>query len=236
MKRVFVPKLDCFLFADYSSVEYRLLGFYIAKLGDTSIADDFQKGLDPHVETAKAIFDVPKVDEDTRQKGKTFNYSIIYGGGVPTLMRQLGVDSREAKRLLIAYRQARPGISDLSAAISFSLSRKGYIETPWGRRLHPENNHKALNALIQGCAADLMRDALRKTHRYLEQTSRVSHLVTSTHDDMGLDCILDEAPEIATQLPTLMGNADIEKVVPIEIDLSYSETNWGDKEPYVGRT
>lgn len=233
VKRSFVPKLDCFLFADYSSIEYRLLAYYAANMGFPTLANEFKNGLDPHTETAKLILEVDEVNEAGRQVGKTFNYSSLYLGGTPTIMKQLKIDYREARNLLDKFHEARPEIGMLDKYIRATLEGRGYVKTIAGRRLHPLQPRLALNAVIQGSAAELMRDSLRKCHSFLSNPSVRSHMVVSVHDEIGFDCHQDEVIWLAKALPNLMGNAKIEPTVPIEIDVSYSETTWGDKEEMI---
>lgn len=233
VKQGFIPKLDAFLFSDYSSVEVRLLAFYLASIGDESIADEFKKGLDPHVETAKMLFPDTEIGDEQRQIAKTLNFAIIYGGGTPTIMRQLGSSYQESRTLLRSFHEARPGIAELGTKIKAVYADRGYIKTLWGRRLRPQDDHKALNALIQGCAADLMRDALVKVHHILGEPWYESHLVNVVHDELQLDIRMDELDSIIQWLPEQMRDGRIHEVVPIEVSMEISQTNWAEKEELV---
>lgn len=233
VKRAFVPKLDAYLFFDYKAIEVRLLAYYLAAgIGDTSLATEINNGADPHAITAQGLYNKSDITDEERQVGKTLNFSIIYGGGTPTIMRQLGVPYKEARRLLKAYHTTRPGIKQLNEAIANGL-RRGYITSLYGRRLHVQEPHKALNALIQGSAADLMRDSVVRVNALL-YTKYASHIVNIVHDEIIIDASLNEVPSLVNVIPSLMGNKTVEEYVNIETDCEISYTNWADKEAYHG--
>lgn len=121
---------------------------------------------------------------------------------------------------------------DRSALFTKAVDQGGYITTLWGRQLRPESGHKALNALVQGCAADLMKAALVKTQRYLSERSFTSHIVSSVHDELILDVTDRETPILVENLPLLMDHPPVSVVVPIGVDVEYSRTSWADKAPY----
>jgi DNA polymerase-1 len=165
--------------------------------------------------------------------GKTLNFSIIYGGGARTIMSQLDVKYTEARRLLKAYHTTRPGIALLNDNIAATLEHKKYIKSLYGRRLHITENHKALNALIQGSAADLMRDSVVRVTRLLD-AKYATHIVNIVHDEIILDATTSEISTLVTTIPRLMGNKMVERFVSIETDCEYSTTNWAEKEAYRG--
>ena len=234
VKRAFVPKLEAFLFFDYKAIEVRLLAYYLAaSIGDYSLATEINNGSDPHSVTAQGLYHKPNITDEERQVGKTLNFSIIYGGGTPTIMRQLGVPYKEARRLLNAYHDTRPGINILNEKIGQAINTRGYITSLYGRRLHVLESHKALNALIQGSAADLMRESVVKVNNLL-YTKYATHIVNIVHDEIILDAALNEIPSLVKDIPTLMGNKMVEKFVSIETDCEISWTNWADKEAYHG--
>lgn len=229
VKRAFLPKLDAFLFFDYKAIEVRLLAYYLSRsIGDTSLAKEITEGMDPHSVTAQGLFNKEEVTDEERQAGKTLNFSIIYGGGTPTVMRQLNVPYKEARRLLKAYHDTRPGIKRLNTSIADTLKARGYIQSLYGRHLHVQEDHKALNALIQGSAADLMRDAVVRVHTELYD-KYASHIVNIVHDEIVLDASANEIPALVKIIPNLMGNKTVEEYVPIEVDCEISHTNWAEK-------
>jgi DNA polymerase-1 len=232
VKYAFTPKLDAFLFFDYKAIEVRLLAYYLARaINDTTLAEEISSGMDPHLVTAQGLYNKPDVTDEERQVGKTLNFSIIYGGGTPTIMRQLNVDYKEARRLLNAYHDTRPGIKNLTNNIGQALKERGYIISLYGRRLHVQEEHKALNALIQGSAADLMRDAVVRVHKTLHK-QYASHIVNIVHDEIIIDADKNERDTLVKIVPSLMGNPIIEEHVPIEVDCEISYTNWAEKEEY----
>lgn len=233
VKRSFRSKQDALLFFDYKQIELVLLAYYMASLGEPSMADAIVAGKDLHVESAKGALRKAEVTEKERQEvGKTLNYSMVYGGGRPTLMRQLGLTFPEANDLLNNFHARWPGIKLVQTAIENRIAERGYITTLWGRHLHPESQHKALNALVQGCAADLMRAALVKVHRHLRDRGTKSHLVLTIHDELILDAVNDELEFLVAEIPPLMDYPNVSSVVPIEVDCEISRITWADKESY----
>lgn len=267
VKAAFIPKLDALLYFDYEQIELRLLAYYMATLGDTSMADAIWDGKDLHTESAAAALRLPgELTDEQRQVGKTLNFSMVYGGGRPTLMRQLGISFQEATGLLHNFHARWPGIDIVQEAIrdqilmrafgwdsatarnnwyeaarrraarelwDTALEHGGYITTLWGRHLHPESEHKALNALVQGCAADLMRAALVKVHQHLGSRLMASHLVNQVHDELQIDAIKAEIPYLVEMVPVLMDHPPVSAVVPIGTDCEISFTTWADKQPYM---
>lgn len=249
IKGAFKPKLDYLLFADYSQIEYRLLAYYLAAvLDDHTMAENFKAGIDPHSATARLMLGLPKDAELTdaqRQVGKTGNFSIMYAGGVPTIMRQLGCDENRAKELLRALRDSMPGIKALNDEIKETYRRRGYIESIAGRHLSVDpaivekrGQQRAeaalLNYLIQGSAAELMRDALIKVHQWLGNSLCASHMVNVVHDEIQFDVLEMELALLREHVPGLMGNERVEQYVPVEVDMEISETTWADKHPFEG--
>lgn len=226
------------MYFDYAQIELRLLAFYMASLGDHSMADVIKAGEDLHTQSAMGALQLtrPPTDEE-RQVGKTLNFSIVYGGGTPTLMRQLGITYNEAREILDAYHARWPGIKMVQNSINSRLQERGYITTLFGRHLHPDSEHKALNALIQGCAADLMKSALVRVDDWLHSwdAPAQSHLVSVIHDELVIDAAKDEMFAIARNVPILMRDERIHEVVPIDTDCEVSFTTWADKAPYEER-
>lgn len=234
VKKAFVPKLDAFAFFDYSQVELRLLAFYMGMLGDHSMAEAFKAGVDLHTASAQGALKIAgEVTDEERQVGKTLNFSIVYGGGTPTLMRQLGIGYQDAREILNNYHDSWPGIKRVQTAIQSRLAERGYITTLFGRHLHPESDHKALNALIQGCAADLLRMSAVKVHDFLRHDGLESHIVNMIHDEIMFDAVHTELPILHQKVPLLMSDGRIEEIVPVVVDMEVSYTTWAEKGEYV---
>lgn len=236
VKAGFVPKQDAFMFFDYSNIELRILAYYLATtLDDWSMADEFIKGQDLHLNTAIGIFNVPyaQITEELRQKAKILNFSVVYGGGVPTLIRQgIVSDYESGKKLLKNFHSTRPGIKILRERIIQRIDEVGYILTPWGSRLHPLEDHKALNVLIQGCAADLMRHGIRSVCNHVRLNSLASHIVNVVHDEIMMDCVRGEILRLHENVPKLMVYEQLNDIVPIKTSVEISHTNWADKFDY----
>lgn len=252
VKRAFVPKLDLLMSNDYPNIEAKLLAYYLEKLNHPSMADFFRndKDGDLHIRTAQGMFGKEDITKEERSKAKTLNFSIIYGGGIPTLLRQgVAKDAKEALSLLRAFHDAWPGIGwesrqkeaapgTLVWHIKKQVEKRttpdepGYIETLWGRQLHPRSLHSALNALLQGCAADLIKWACIEVHKYLMDAQMESHITNVIHDDILMDVVEDELPILAREVPTLMTYLPVQELVPIRPEPEVSYTNWAEKEAY----
>lgn len=216
---------------------------------DWQIVEAYKEGRDFHAETAKAMltatgqgFSDPLTDAE-RQVGKVGNFAAIYSGGIPTIQRQLGCDKGTARRLADAFHGRYPklgrwkwegrGFADpdpdtLNGQIVSRIRERGYITTLWGRHLHPEEDRKALNALIQGGAADLMKQAMVRIHKFCIREGLRSHMVLSVHDEVGMDCVEDELPILQGILPELMGDETLEEILPITVDMVTTTGSWAD--------
>lgn len=245
IKRAFLPKQELLVFFDYSQIEYRLLAYYLsAQLEDHSITKVFERGEDVHAATARLMLgkeEHEELSDAERQVGKVGNFSIIYMGGVPTLVRQLRCDETTAKKLLKQLHERMPGARALLAEILDVYHGRGHILSLSGRQLkHDPNIEKKkgikraesalLNYLIQGSAAELLRDALIKVHYGLQKEGFASHIVNNVHDEIAIDAVHCELDDLAILVPQWMGNAEVEEYVPIEVDMETSTRSWADKE------
>lgn len=221
------------MYFDYDQIELRLLAYYMAVLGETSMADAIIAGKDLHEESAIGALRLTTVPtDDERQVGKTLNFSLVYGGGTPTIMRQLGISFPDARELLGNFHKRWPGIQVVQAVIDTEINRKGYIKTLFGRHLHPESQHKRLNALVQGCAADLMRNALVTVDAGLTKLEAKSHLINVVHDEIQLDVLDSEIEWLAGDVPQWMIYDEVHEIVPIDTSCEITRTTWADKEKY----
>jgi DNA polymerase-1 len=235
VKRAIQPKLDALFFFDYKQIEPRLLAFYLAALGHDRLAEYLRTGIDPYTAIAIGYFGKEKLEDSERQLAKQTFLSLSYGGGLPAIRRYFAdLDWRGAKRVKDQFYESWAEIQDLQAQIDRRLDTRGYITTLFGRHLHPKSRHKALNALIQGCAADLMRWALVEVDKGLEESLALSHIVETTHDEIGIDTIFEEINLVVNNVPKWMDYPEVSEVVPILVDIDWSTDNWGDKETYKG--
>jgi DNA polymerase I len=234
VKRAFMPKLDALLCFDYKQIEPRLLAYFLAKtLGDTTLAERIMAGEDPYTVIVEGFYGRSDLTDEERQTGKRLFLSLMYGGGESTVIAQFGIDWPTAKSMTTQFHRAWPGVRMLQDAIMQTVNTRGYLLTLAGRHLRPESDHKAINTLIQGSAAEIMRESLVKVHRYLESNLMASHIVLSIHDEIDLDAARAEIPHLVEVVPPMMTDyPEINAVVPIETDTEICWTNWGDKMPY----
>lgn len=217
-------------------MEVRLLAYFMAisEVADNSLALELNAGLDPHKSTAVDVYGVKYEDVSPaqRQAAKTCLFSIIYGGGAPTLIKQgIAKNKKEAYALLDRFYTARPGIRAVDMLARSTFESRGFVRSFWGRELRPLSPHKSLNYIIQGSGADITKDAMIKAYDSIEAVGMTSHLVLTIHDELGLDVHRDEIEPIALCLPIWMGNEQVDAIVKLEVDLGYGE-RWSQKDPY----
>jgi DNA polymerase-1 len=250
IKRAFIPKRDAFLFFDYEQIEYRLLAFYLARdMKDDSMAQIFHEGQDVHAATAASIFDKPisEVTSHERQVGKTFNFLTIYGGGAAKAAASLNMDIKQAVRMQKAFHEAWPAIKRLHnppfanggyrlgegpGALQEVLLKRGYLKTPWGRFLQPRAAYAALNTLIQGAAADLIRSSMVIIHKWMMQELGSTRIVNVIHDEFMLDVFDNEIDLLVNEVPAMMKPTILTEVLPIEVSCEIARKSWADKAPF----
>lgn len=245
MKRAFVPKLGAYSFFDYQKIEPRLLAYYLAiapDIRDDTLARAIREGKDLYREIVGPMLGKAPADleEEEYQRGKIQFLSLIYGGGVNTIMEQFGISRTEARAVVNSFRTAWPSIQDLQRSLLETHKSRGFIRTPWGRHIHMEEygEHKLLNKLIQGSAADLMKASLVKIDRWLGEQRMIfgdplfSHMVSVIHDEIIFDGPQGEIEFLHEHIPALMDDARISAIVPIGVDHEVSVTNWAEKMDY----
>ncbi len=249
VKHAFLPKLDLLLEADYQAIEYRMLAAYLAAIGEPRVANNFRRGIDIHSESARLLYETlgwsydPENDE-IRQRGKTFNFSVVYGGGIPTIMRQTGVDKDTALEMLEAYHASIPEMRKLSwpeprlawqkkdwkpGALELALQDRGYLLNWWGMHIKPDEPHKLLNSLCQGGGALLLRTSIGKIHNHLRLNGFKSHIVATVHDSILFDCVGEEAKEVKAIASRLMLDDKMEELCPVETSWSVG-VKWSEME------
>lgn len=134
--------------------------------------------------------------------------------------------------MLGKYHGRWPGIQLVQAALKQRMQERGYIMTIAGRHLHPPDEHKYINSVCQGSAAELMRWAMVKTDRWLGSRLMASHLVNTVHDELMLDSTLSEVPLLAQEVPKLMDYEPVSQVIPLGVAVEWTTTTWADKAPY----
>lgn len=244
VKRAFLPKLDYLVFADYDQIEMRVLAYYLAEvLGDTSMKDVLANpDTDLHRESASGIFQIDREPTDNeRQLGKNMNFSMVYGGGRPAVMRYLAEFNEQGGKIPVTWKYAAevikrfherwPGINQLINAMDATHEQRGYLMTVAGAHLHPRSRHSMLNLVVQSSAAEVMRRAMRECYTQLKTAEMESHLVCVVHDELVFDVPArnEEFDYLLWKIPEWMDYPLISKVVPITTSIEYSDTNWAEK-------
>ncbi len=226
---------DLIMSADYSQIELRL----IADLSsDKDMIDGFLSGDDIHRITASKIYNIPlsEVTDDQRRHAKTANFGIVYGISAFGLSERLGIARAEAKKLIDGYFATYPHIRDyLSKAIETARAL-GYVSTKMGRRRYlPEINSRnavvrgyaernAINAPIQGSAADIIKVAMINIHNEMERRGLRSRMIMQVHDELVFNIHPSELEEMSRLVTTSMENA-YHGVVPLTVSSGVAD-NW----------
>jgi DNA polymerase-1 len=221
--------------ADYSQIELRIMAHLSS---DERLLDAFAHGEDVHRATAGEIFGVTplEVGPDQRRVAKSINFGLIYGMSAFGLARQLGLERSAAQTYIDRYFARYPGVAAYMEEARETARQKGYVETAFGRRLwFPEirssNGNRrqgaeraAINAPMQGTAADLIKLAMIAVQNWLEKSGLKSKLVLQVHDELLLEAPDDELMEIRTHLPRLMSQV-AELKVPLVVEVGVGP-NW----------
>ncbi len=221
------------LAVDYSQIELRIVAHMA---GDEAMLAAFRQGQDIHATTAAAIYSVPleSVTKEMRRHAKAINFGLIYGMSAFGLTRSTELTLAEAEDFVKAYFQQFPGIKRYLDGIRASAARDGYVETLLGRRRYfpmlknPTNvnlknreEREAINAPIQGTAADVMKIAMLKIPGALINAGLTARMLLQVHDEIVLECPLPELDAAVTVVQETM-----EKAYPLSIPLS-TEARWG---------
>ena len=229
------PPEHCIVSADYSQIELRIMAHLS---GDERLLEAFAQGEDVHRATAGEIFGVTplEVGPDQRRVAKSINFGLIYGMGAFGLARQLGLERSAAQTYIERYFNRYPGVARYMEEAREMARQNGYVETAFGRRLwFPEirssNGNRrqgaeraAINAPMQGSAADLIKMAMIAVQDWLEKSALKSRLVLQVHDELVLEVPDGELMEIRNHLPHLMCQVAQLKV-PLIVDLGVG-ANW----------
>jgi DNA polymerase-1 len=221
--------------ADYSQIELRIMAHLS---GDERLLDAFAKGEDVHRATAGEIFGVTplEVGPDQRRVAKSINFGLIYGMSAFGLARQLGLERSAAQTYIERYFNRYPGVALYMEEAREMARQKGYVETAFGRRLwFPEirssNGNRrqgaeraAINAPMQGTAADLIKLAMIAVQNWLEKSALKSRIVLQVHDELVLEVPDEELQEIRQHLPRLMAQVAQLKV-PLIVEVGVG-ANW----------
>jgi DNA polymerase-1 len=221
--------------ADYSQIELRIMA-HIS--GDEALLKAFHDGIDVHRATAAEVFGVPvdQVLPEQRRYAKVINFGLIYGMSAYGLARNLGIDNTAAKNYIARYFDRYPGVKTYMDETRLEAKSKGYVQTVMGRRLYlPEINsangqrrsgaeRAAINAPMQGTAADLIKLSMVKVQQVLDAEKRATKMIMQVHDELVFEVPLDEVEWLKVAIPRLMaGVADLK--VPLLAELGVGP-NW----------
>lgn len=236
IRQAFEPsKGHRFISADYSQIELRIMA-HISK--DIGLLQAFQEGEDVHSKTASEVFDVniEEVTPDLRRNAKAINFGLIYGISAFGLGKQLGISRNLAAEYMAMYFEKYPGVKKYMESTKDFASQNGYVETLFGRRLYlrdinasnairrQASERAAINAPVQGTAADIMKIAMIKTHQAIKAENVEAKLILQVHDELILDTPKKEIDSVINLLTnSMMGAASLD--VPLEIDVGVGD-NW----------
>jgi DNA polymerase-1 len=204
--------------ADYSQIELRIMA-HISK--DKGLLKAFALGADIHCATAAEVFGISRdaVDIEQRRFAKIINFGLIYGMSEFGLASQLGIERTAARVYIDRYFARYPGVADYMQSTRENARKTGYVETVFGRRLwlpeinSPNGNRRqaaeraAINAPMQGTAADIVKLAMIAVHDWLVREKLCSKLIMQVHDELVLEVPDDEVVIVKQELPQLMGGA-----------------------------
>lgn len=226
-----------FLAVDYSQIELRLLAHLS---GDEHLVRAFNEGEDFHAETAARVFGVPvsEVTPGLRSRAKAVNFGIVYGQQAYGLSQSLHISMAEARDMIDRYYEAYPGVRTFLDNVVVRAKQTGYAETMYGRRRHiPELKAKnpqlrgfgertAMNHPMQGTAADIIKIAMARVSRRLEEEDFAAHMILQVHDELDFECPIDEVERLTAMVQDVMEHV-VDLRVPLIAEASTGVT-WAD--------
>lgn len=221
--------------ADYSQIELRIMA-HLSQ--DDGLLKAFKEDQDVHRATASEVFEVAldKVSGEQRRKAKAINFGLIYGMSAFGLAKQLNLGRNEAQQYIDRYFERYPGVAHYMDSTRALAKEQGYVETLFGRRLYlPEINasnkmrvqaaeRTAINAPMQGTAADIIKMAMLSVHRWLKGSSVDARMIMQVHDELVFEVAADQAQAIADEVCKLMSGA-AQLSVPLLVEAGIGE-NW----------
>lgn len=238
IRRMFVAEGDaCLVDADYSQIELRVLADIS---GDKTMQEAFVHNLDIHTQTASQVFGVPmeQVTSIMRSRAKAVNFGIVYGIGAFSLAQDLQIPMKEADAYIKGYLQHYPGVAEYMKRTVEQAREKGYVATLMGRRrnmpeLRASNRNTqafgervAMNAPIQGSAADIIKVAMVRVYQKLNEKNLNSRLILQVHDELIVETFPGEEEEVKALLKEEMENA-WNLAVPLVVDMNAGKS-WYD--------
>jgi DNA polymerase-1 len=242
VRRAFIAEPgNTLLSVDYSQVELRIVAHMS---NDETMLAAFQAGQDIHAATAAAIYEVSidQVSKEQRNRAKGVNFGLIYGMSAFGLSRYTDITLAEAEDFVNAYFEQFPGVKNYLDGMKTQAAEKGYVETLLGRRryflglktqtnrnIRSREEREAINAPIQGTAADIMKIAMLRVPGALQQAGLSANMLLQVHDELVLECPIDELKTTADLVSRVMQDAYSLKI-PLQTD-ARSGPNWNDMSP-----
>ena len=236
IRKVFIPRKGCVLIdADYSQIELRVLAHMS---GDENLIHAYQAAQDIHKMTASQVFHIPfeEVTSLQRRNAKAVNFGIVYGISSFGLSQDLSITKKEAAQYIASYFETYPGIKQFLDRLVTDAKEQGFVSTMYGRRRPvPEltsgnfmqrsfGERVAMNAPIQGTAADIIKIAMNRVHDALNAQGLRSRLILQVHDELLVEAYEEEAAQVEAILKKEMETA-ADLSVALEIDMHHGE-NW----------
>jgi DNA polymerase I len=239
IRKAFVPRSEEFLFmsADYSQIELRIAASFA---NDVTMIDAFRSKRDIHTTTAAKVFRVPieEVTADMRRKAKEVNFGILYGSTAFGLSQNLGISRSEAADIITAYFNEFPAIKRYMDDSINNARDKEFVETILGRRRYLRDinsrnittrgfaERNAINAPIQGTAADIIKIAMVNIQAWLKKNKMKTKMIMQVHDELVFDVHRDEVEKVKENVIHLMKHA-VALEVPMEVEVGVAD-NWLD--------
>ena len=236
IRQAFIAADGCkIVAADYSQIELRIMA-HLSQ--DAGLLGAFAEGLDVHSATAAEVFgvDINQVSGDQRRKAKAINFGLIYGMSAFGLGKQLGLGRNEAQEYIDLYFDRYPGVADYMARTRSLAHEKGYVETLRGRRLYlPEINARnrqrqqaaertAINAPMQGTAADMIKLAMLAVDEWLDEAKVPARMIMQVHDELVFEADASAIEEVCARVSELMSSVGLLDV-PLVVDVGVGN-NW----------
>ena len=236
IRQAFIPADGCkMVSADYSQIELRIMAHLS---GDAGLQQAFAQGLDVHRATAAEVFNVPldQVTSDMRRNAKAINFGLIYGMSAFGLARQLKIDRSTAQQYVDLYFTRYPGVKDFMDRTRIQAREQGYVETVFGRRLYAQDinasNHArrqyaeraAINAPMQGTAADLIKLAMLAVQRWIRSSGVDVRMIMQVHDELVFEVAQSEMAQASDRIRRCMSEVSTLSV-PLVVDIGVGD-NW----------
>jgi len=237
IRKAFIPRDEdhVLMAADYSQIELRIVAAFAE---DESMIEAFKSGRDIHATTASKVFNIPleEVDREMRSKAKGVNFGLIYGISAFGLAQNIGISRTEAQEIISAYFNEFPGVKRYMDEQVNKAREHTFVETILGRRrylrdIHSKNmtvrghaERNAINAPIQGSAADMIKIAMINIHQWMKAEKLKSKMIMQVHDELVFDVHKSELDIMKKKVPELMMGA-IKLDVPMDVEVGVGE-NW----------